>query len=231
MQELTERLTMVLGQVRYARQGSVQGRIIDVGSDHGYLAIRCLEEGLAAEAVCTEIHRAPAQRSEDALIEAGFGGSSEVYITDGLKGVPLKAGDTVVIAGMGGLNIVDIISRALKENGYHVLENVTFVLQPQKSNDIVRKYLSKAGFVFEDESVCYDRDIFYNCMRVVFKGISTTISDLEACYGPKLLSKFKNGDPQVIAYFDHLDEIFEIRQRSNPTVKAALEERKKNAGK
>ena len=231
MQELTERLTMVLGQVRYARQGSVQGRIIDVGSDHGYLAIRCLEEGLAAEAVCTEIHRAPAQRSEDALIEAGFGGCSEVYITDGLKGVSLKAGDTVVIAGMGGLNIVDIISRALKDNGYHVLENVTFVLQPQKSNDIVRKYLSKAGFVFEDESVCYDRDIFYNCMRVVFKGISTTISDLEACYGPKLLSKFKNGDPQVIAYFDHLDEIFEIRQRSNPTVKAALEERKKNAGK
>ena len=132
---------------------------------------------------------------------------------------------------MGGLNIVDIISRALKDNGYNMLENVTFVLQPQKSNDIVRKYLSKAGFVFEDESVCYDRDIFYNCMRVVFKGISTTITDEEACYGPKLLSKFKNGDPQVIAYFEHLDEIFEIRQRSNPTVKAALEERKKNAGK
>ena len=67
MQELTERLTMVLGQVRYARQDSAGGRIIDVGSDHGYLAIRCLEEGLADEAVCTEIHRAPAQRSEDAL--------------------------------------------------------------------------------------------------------------------------------------------------------------------
>ena len=231
MQELTERLTMVLGQVRYARQESAGGRIIDVGSDHGYLAIRCLEEGLADEAVCTEIHRAPAQRSEDALIEAGYGDCSEGFITDGLKGVPLMAGDTVVIAGMGGLNIVDIISRSLKDNGYHVLENVTFVLQPQKSNDIVRKYLSKAGFVFEDESVCYDRDIFYNCMRVVFKGISTTITDEEACYGPKLLSKFKNGDPQVIAYFEHLDEIFEIRQRSNPTVKAALEERKKNAGK
>ena len=230
MQELTERLTMVLGQVRYARQGSVQGRIIDVGSDHGYLAIRCLEEGLAAEAVCTEIHKAPAQRSEDALIEAGFGGCSEVYITDGLKGVPLKAGDTVVIAGMGGLNIVDIISRALKDNGYNMLENVTFVLQPQKSNDIVRKYLSKAGFVFEDESVCYDRDIFYNCMRVVFKGISTTITDEEACYGPVLLKKYNSGDKAVAEYFDHLNEVFEVRQRSNPTVKAALEERKKNAG-
>ena len=27
-------------------------------------------------------------------------------------------------------------------------------------------------------------------------------------------------------YFDHLEQIFEIRQRSNPVVKAALEERK-----
>ena len=231
MQDLTVRLEMVFDQVKNARKDAVSGRVIDVGSDHGYLAVRCLEEGLAGSAVCTEIHKGPAQRSQDALVEAGFGDVSEVYITDGLKGVPLMAGDTVVIAGMGGLNIVDIITRALKDNGYHVFENVTFVLQPQKSNDIVRKYLSKAGFVFVDETVCYDRDIFYNCMRVVFKGISTTITDEEACYGPKLLSKSKNGDPQVIAYFEHLDEIFEIRQRSNPTVKAALEERKRNAGK
>ena len=231
MQELTVRLEMVFDQVRSARGSVEPGRVIDVGSDHGYLALRCLEEGQAQYSICTEIHEAPAKRSEMALRDAGYKERSEVIVTDGLIGVKLQKHDIIVIAGMGGLNIVDIISRALKDNGYHVLENVTFVLQPQKSNDIVRKYLSKAGFVFEDESVCYDRDIFYNCMRVVFKGISTTISDLEACYGPKLLSKFKNGDPQVIAYFDHLDEIFEIRQRSNPTVKAALEERKKNAGK
>jgi len=230
MQELTVRLEMVFDQVREARKDACSGRVIDVGSDHGYLAVRCLEDGIAESAVCTEIHKAPAQRSEDALIEAGFGECSEVFVTDGLKGVPLMAGDTVVIAGMGGLNIVDIITRALKDNGYHVFENVTFVLQPQKSNDIVRKYLSKAGFIFEDETVCYDRDIFYNCMRVVFKGISTTITDAEACYGPVLLKKYKAGDKGVADYFGHLNEVFEIRQRSNPTVKAALEEWKRNAG-
>ena len=109
MQELTVRLEMVFEQVKKARKDAVSGRVIDVGSDHGYLAVRCLEEGLAESAVCTEIHKGPAQRSQDALVEAGFGDSSEVYITDGLKGVPLMAGDTVVIAGMGGLNIVDVI--------------------------------------------------------------------------------------------------------------------------
>ena len=165
--------------------------------DHGYLAIRCLEEELLILLICTEIHKAPAQRSEDALIEAGFEDRSEVYVTDGLKGVPLMTGDMVVMAGMGGLNIIDIISRALKDNGYSCIENVTFVLQPQKSNDIVRKYLAKAGFVFEDESVCYDRDIFYNCMRVVFKGISTGLLLMKKPAMARCSSKKYNGDEEV----------------------------------
>ena len=230
MQILPVRLEMVLEQVRKACKDSSSGRIIDVGSDHGYLAVRCLEEELADYVICTDIHKAPAQRSANALIEAGFEEHADVYVTDGLKEVPLKAGDIVVIAGMGGLNIIDIISRALKDNGYGVMENVTFILQPQKSNDIVRNYLSKTGFVFEDESICYDRDIFYNCMRVVFRGISTTMTDEEACYGPVLLKRYKEGDKEVAEYFGHLSSLFEIRQRSNPVIRSALEQRKKNEG-
>ncbi|MBR3247549.1 MAG: SAM-dependent methyltransferase [Clostridiales bacterium] len=228
MQNLTVRLEMVLEQVRAACKDPVPGRVIDVGSDHGYIAVRCLEEEIASSVICTEIHRGPAQRSEDALVEAGFEDRSEVYVTDGLKGVPLMNGDIVVIAGMGGLNIIDIISRALKDNGYHILENVTFVLQPQKSNEIVRNYLAKTGFVFEDESICYDRDIFYNCLRVVFKGICTALTDEEACYGPVLLRKYSEGDKETADYFGHLNSLFEIRQRSNPVIRSALEERKRN---
>lgn len=231
MQELPIRLEMVFGQVKSAARGKEYTRIIDVGSDHGYLAVRSLEEGIAGTAVCTEIHKAPAQRSQDALAMAGFADRSEVYVTDGLKGVPLREGDVVVIAGMGGLNIIDIITHALKDNGYHVMENVTFVLQPQKSNEIVRNNLAKSGFVFEDECICYDRDIFYNCMRVVFKGISTTLTAEESCYGPVLLKKYKEGDKDISAYFDHLNGLFEVRKRSNPVVMSALEERKQNERK
>ena len=119
----------------------------------------------------------------------------------------------------------------LKDNGYHVMENVTFVLQPQKSNEIVRNNLAKSGCVFEDECVCYDRDIFYNCMRVVYKGITSELTDEQACYGPLLINKFDKGDKEVSLYFEHLNNIFEIRKRSNPTVKSALEERKQNERK
>ena len=32
-----------------------------------------------------------------------------MHVTDGLIGVPLQEGDVIVMAGMGGLNIIDII--------------------------------------------------------------------------------------------------------------------------
>lgn len=226
MKNLTIRLEMVLDQVRNAAECPV--RVIDVGSDHGYLALKCLEEGIAKSVVCTEIHEGPAIKSASVLNEAGFGNRFEVHVTDGLKGIPLSAGDIVVIAGMGGLNIIDIIGRALKDNAASVMEKVVFVLQPQKSNETVRKYLCDNGFVFEDECVCYDRDIFYNCMRVVYKGIYRELSDFEACYGPLLIQKKNAGDKNIALYFKHLDKIFEVRKRSNPTVRAALEEKKNN---
>ena len=228
MQNLTVRLEMVFEQVRCAVSGSSPVRVIDVGSDHGYLALRCLEEGISQTAVCTEIHEGPAKRSQEALEGAGYSDCSEVHVTDGLIGVPLQDNDVVVIAGMGGLNIIDIIGQAIKDNGTDALKKVTFVLQPQKSNEIVRKYLAETGFVYVDETVCYDRDIFYNCMRVVYKGITSELTDEQACYGPLLIDKFDKGDKEVSLYFDHLNKIFEIRKRSNPTVKSALEERKQN---
>lgn len=231
MQNLTVRLEMVFGQVKAAASGSSEVRVIDVGSDHGYLALRCLEDGIAKNAVCTEIHEGPARKSQAALKGAGYSEVSEVHVTDGLIGVQLKDNDIVVIAGMGGLNIIDIISQAIKDNGTDVLKNVTFVLQPQKSNEIVRKYLAETGFAYIDETVCYDRDIFYNCMRVVYKGITSVLTDEQACYGPLLINKFDNGDKEVSLYFEHLNKIFEIRKRSNPTVKSALEERKQNERK
>ena len=231
MQNLTVRLEMVFEQVRSAVSGTGDVRVIDVGSDHGYLALRCLEEGVAKKAVCTEIHEGPAKRSQEALDSAGYSDCSEVHVTDGLIGVPLQDNDVIVIAGMGGLNIIDIIGQAIKDNGTEAMKKVTFVLQPQKSNEIVRKYLAETGFVYVDETVCYDRDIFYNCMRVVYKGITSELTDEQACYGPFLIDKFDKGDKEVSLYFDHLNKIFEIRKRSNPTVKSALEERKQNERK
>ncbi|MCR5287967.1 MAG: class I SAM-dependent methyltransferase [Saccharofermentans sp.] len=231
MIKLSSRLSAVFDQVAAARNGIGPGRVLDVGSDHGLLAVSCLENEIANEAICTEIHQGPADHSKEALAEAGFEDVSNVFVTDGLDGIPLKKGDIVVIAGMGGLNIIDIVSRCMKNETPDILKDVRFVIQPQKSVNLVRKFFAENGFVFEDESVCTDRDFFYNVMRMRFTGTPYELGAYKECYGVLLPGKEAEGDPLVKSYFAHLDEVFEIRSRSDMVVRQALEERKQNEDK
>lgn len=225
MIRLSSRLSAVFDQVSEARKDLGPGRVIDVGSDHGLLAVSCLENGIATEAVCTEIHQGPADHSKEALKEAGFEDRSCVYVTDGLNGISLRTGDIVVIAGMGGLNIIDIVTRCIASETPAILKQVRFIIQPQKSVNLVRKFFAQKGFDFDDESVCTDRDFFYNIMRMSYSGISYELGAYRECYGVLLPDKEAAGDALVKAYFAHLDEVFEIRSRSDLVVREALNER------
>ena len=227
MVSLSSRLKAVYDQVGAARKELGPGRVIDVGSDHGLLAVSCLENGIAESVICTEIHEGPADHSKEALKEAGFEGRSKVAVTDGLNGVRLEKGDIVVIAGMGGLNIIDIITRCIETETPELLKDVRFVIQPQKSVNLVRKFFAEHGFVFDDESVCTDRDFFYNIMRMSYGSEPYELGAFKECYGVLLVEKAAAGDKLIRSYFDHLDEVFSIRSRSDRTVRDALEERQR----
>ncbi|MBE7071007.1 MAG: SAM-dependent methyltransferase [Ruminococcaceae bacterium] len=231
MIKLSSRLSAVFDQVAASRKELGPGRVIDVGSDHGLLAVSCLENGIATEVICTEIHEGPAMHSKEALKEAGFEDRSNVFVTDGLNGMSLKKGDIVVIAGMGGLNIIDIITRCLENEPSELLKDVRFIVQPQKSVNLVRKFFAERGFVFEDESVCTDREFFYIIMRMGYDSVPYELGSFKECYGVLLPGKAASGDELVKAYFAHLDEVFEIRSRSDFVVREALDERKKHENK
>ena len=225
MINLSSRLKAVYDQVSAARSELGPGRVIDVGSDHGLLGVSCLENDIATTVICTEIHEGPADHSTDALKDSGFEDRSKVFVTDGLDGIRLEKGDIIVIAGMGGLNIIDIISRCIEIETPEMLKNVRFVIQPQKSVNLVRKFFAENGFVFDDESVCTDRDFFYNIMRMSFGSEPYELGSYKECYGSVLLQKAESGDELIRSYFDHLDEVFSIRSRSDRVIRDALEER------
>ena len=219
MINLSSRLKAIYDQVDAARKELGPGRVIDVGSDHGLLAVACLENGIATGVICTEINEGPAGHSKEALKEAGFEDRSQVFVTDGLNGVKLNKGDVIVIAGM------DILDRCIKTESAELLKEVRFVIQPQKSVNLVRKFFAEQGFVFDDESVCTDRDFFYNIMRMSYGAEPYELGAYKECYGMLLIEKAIAGDQLIRRYFDHLDEVFSIRSRSDKVVRHALEER------
>lgn len=227
MLNLSSRLSAVFDQVRLARSGLGPGRVIDVGSDHGQLAVSCLENGIADEVICTDIHEGPASRSRQALKDAGFEDRSGVFVTDGTDGISLVNGDIVVIAGMGGLNIIDIVTRCIGNTPEDILKQVRFVIQPQKSVNLVRKFFAERGFEFDDETVCTDREIFYSIMRLNYSGRPYELGAYKECYGVLLPDKESSGDVLVKEYFAHLDKVFGIRSRSDMVVRQALKERER----
>ena len=221
MQQLSVRLESVFELVRESRASLGRGRVIDIGSDHGFLSVRCLEEGVSDHAVCTDIHEGPAQKSKSSLITAGFKDKCTVMVTDGMNGIALQPNDIVVTAGMGGLNIIDIFTRIIDSSDEEVLKKCGYVIQSQKSTHLVRRFFAERGFEFADETVCKDRGFFYNVMRLRYTGKPYELDMRQSYYGPCLLTK---EDELTKEYFAHLDEIFAVRARGDEDIRKMLED-------
>lgn len=199
-------------------------RIVDVGSDHGHLSLYSLINDGFKTALLTDIHEAPAERSRQTLRMFGFADRTEVYCTDGLDGVELQEGDIVVMAGLGGNNMVDILTRVKDREDKELLKTITWVLQPQKSSDKLRAFLFENGFEITDERACEDRGLYYLLIRTVYTGIPRDYTLKQKYYGPVILRRIEDGETLVLNYKERLDKRFELSARGDDEIKKMLEE-------
>lgn len=117
----------------------------DVGCDHGYCARYALKNGLAERVYITDISEKCLEKAKALLNKEIEAGSCVPLVGDGLRVLPEPC--TVLIAGMGGEEIVKILSYAIPP---------VFLLQPMKNTDKVRRFLVERGcgitldYTFED---------------------------------------------------------------------------------
>ena len=92
--------------------------------------------------------------------------------------------ETIVIAGMGGLLICNILNDEKEK-----LKNIKqLVLQPQRDTDSVRKLLHSLGFVIEDEEMLIDNGKYYTIISAVH-GSEKYEDETDYLYGRKLMEK------------------------------------------
>ena len=161
---LSERLSAIADAVPRSK------RVFDVGSDHGYISATLLERGTADFVIATDIRKRPAERTRTLLHERGLSSRSCTVCTDGIDGMALEPGDTVIISGMGGYMIMDILRDILAYQEKETISEVFFLLQPQKSLAKFRRFLLECGFEIVDEDLCKDRDKWYVILHVGYKG-------------------------------------------------------------
>lgn len=135
--------------------------LADVGTDHGYLPVRLRLHGLVKCAIASDLRKGPLEHAR----ETGrlYGADRIEYrLCNGLSDIRPDEAETVVIAGMGGENIVSILSDApWTADGRH-----TLLLQPQSHAEILRQFLAENGYAVRRESLVYDRGTIYPVMEV-----------------------------------------------------------------
>ena len=122
----------------------------DVGCDHGYCSEYMLKNGLCERAILSDISKGSLAKAEALLASFVQDGKAVSVLGDGFFGVP-KDTQQVLIAGMGGSEIVNILS----DTKYGFMPE-RFVFQPMHDAEKLRRYILDNGgyierdFTFED---------------------------------------------------------------------------------
>ena len=128
--------------------------LVDCGCDHGYVSIYAAEKKRAEYITASDINEGPLANAKKEIEKAGHSGCIKTVLTDGLDG--LSRHDCVVIAGMGGETIAEIISRAPWTKN-----DSTLVLQPMTKAELLREYLYDEGFSITEEKFVSENGHIY----------------------------------------------------------------------
>lgn len=154
--------------------------VADIGTDHALLPIYLIKEGIASHVTASDVREGPLGFAKRNVQKEGFD-NIDIVLSNGIKHID-ESIEVVIVSGMGGKLISDIISDDLK--------NVKrLILQPNMASDILRLKLVELGYAIKHETLLKDNDIFYEVI-VADKG-SMSLSKEELLFGPVLL-KHKN---------------------------------------
>ncbi len=173
MKELTVRLAAVAAMVRAG------ARVADIGTDHALLPVWLVKYGRCPSAVASDIGEGPAASARRTVAEAGVESAVSVRVGDGLSSVAPHEVEDIVMAGMGGETIADILAHApwTRDVRYH------FVLQPMSKPERLRIFLAENGFSVQREEIVAEGERLYTVFSVSFTGECKPLTYTQAILG------------------------------------------------
>lgn len=158
--------------------------VMDVGADHGQLEVYLCDHRNLNGLIAVENKVGPYSILKNAL----QGTDVECVLGDGIKQIRDEV-DTVIIAGMGGNLIVDILT-----NDVSKLKNVKhIVVDAHRDNELVRREIVKLGYRIDAEKIVYENKKYY--FVISFKKGSAKYSDVQyefgTCHKDPLFKQFK----------------------------------------
>ena len=164
--------------------------LADVGCDHAYISINLLEKGKVDRIIASDLREGPLNIAKDNIKLEGFEERIETRLCAGLCGYEAGEVDTILISGMGGMLVKEILSESIDV----VRRADTLILEPQSDLRVVRAYLKDIGFEIIDEDMLNEGGKYYQIMKAVkSKERMEVCEDIGAMaeneFGPILIKK------------------------------------------
>lgn len=155
---------------------SGDGIVCDVGTDHAYLAAELILTGKCEKVIASDINVGPLGAAQRTIEKNNIEDKVELIRSDGLENIPLEGVSDIVIAGMGGETIVDILHKctALTES------NIRLILQPMTKSEVLRKWLYDSNFAITSERIAEDGEKLYVVMCAEWSGQFQRLTETEA---------------------------------------------------
>lgn len=158
-------------------------KVIDVGTDHAYIPIYLIKNHIAESCIATDINKGPLKKAKHNMAIHHIK-DIELRLTSGLEGLKEQEANVIIIAGMGGHLMIDILKKDLL-----VTRSVDrLILQPQQDIDCVRKCLHAIGFKIENEEFIEEDGKYYTVIVAVL-GKEEYSNHYEYKYGKVLIQK------------------------------------------
>ncbi len=195
MIKLSNRLEAVAALVKSGE------RIADIGTDHGYLPVFLCRTGKISNAIASDINVGPLNSCLEFVRQEGLEEKIQVRLSDGLEGFCEDEFDTVIIAGMGGELIADILAKCNYLSKKHI------ILNPMTHPELARKFLFDNGFEIVHDLIVQDKKHHYSVFDAFYSGVISPKSKIDYYLGN--ISDFSDKE-----YFIHLHNYLKNKSKS-----------------
>ena len=111
--------------------------VADIGTDHGIIPIELSKKSISKKIIATDISKNSLEKLEEKLLYNNNITNIDTRVSDGLDCLEEFEVDTIIISGMGGILIKEILEKNL-----HIAKTANYlILSPNNSLDVLRKFL------------------------------------------------------------------------------------------
>lgn len=159
--------------------------VADIGTDHGYIPMYLIKNNVCIRAIASDINKGPVEKAKFNVRIEGLDDKINCRLGGGLSTIKKGEAQGIVIAGMGGNLIRDII-----EDDIDIFKRAEFaILQPVQNPEVLREYIYTKGYKIIDEELCIDDNKFYEIIKIKYDNNVQAVDSIFYEIGEKLLDK------------------------------------------